>query len=74
MHLRYPFKHKKEYVLVVINNGSCYILETQNEKWLPNKACSQHEQSKAGIHSESVASIDEEAEQVKESRRGKQRD
>ena len=32
-YIRFPFKNKKDLLLVVINNGDCYILETQTEKF-----------------------------------------
>ena len=32
--VRFPFKNRKEYLLVVITNGELYILETQNDTWL----------------------------------------
>ena len=32
-YLRFPFKKKKEILLVVISDGACYILETQSERW-----------------------------------------
>jgi len=32
--VRFPFKNRKDYLLVVITNGELYILETQNDTWL----------------------------------------
>ena len=32
--IRFPFKSRKEYLLVVITNGELYILETQNDTWM----------------------------------------
>lgn len=35
-YVRYPFKDKRlrNFLLVIMNRGQCYIIETQTEKWL----------------------------------------
>lgn len=32
-YVRFPFKSKKDILLIIINNGECYVLETQSEKY-----------------------------------------
>jgi hypothetical protein len=32
--VKFPFPSKKDLLLVIINNGECYMLETQSEKFL----------------------------------------
>lgn len=34
MYVKFPFPEKKDILLIVINNGDCYILETQTEKFM----------------------------------------
>ena len=32
-YIRFPFKNKKEVLLIIVNNGNCFILEIQSEKF-----------------------------------------
>ena len=33
-HIKFPFPNKKDLLLIIINNGECYMLETQSDKIL----------------------------------------
>ena len=33
-YVRFPFHDKKDLLMVIINNGDCFILETQSEKFI----------------------------------------
>lgn len=33
-YVRFPFKNKKDLIIIIINNGECYALETQSERFL----------------------------------------
>ena len=32
--IRFPFKNKKDLLMVILNNGEIYVIETQSEKML----------------------------------------
>jgi len=36
-HVRYPFPKKKDLLLVIINNGDCFMVETQTERFMEFK-------------------------------------
>ena len=37
-YIRFPFKDKKDLLLIVMSGGQCYFLETQSEKFVKNPA------------------------------------